>query len=268
MSSATVENLAGYDLGSHTHAYTESDAILFALAVGAGREELRWVYEQDLRVMPTFGMALGLWAVRASGATGAYDPVKTLHVGQRLRVHRPLPASATLEMSGTVAAVWDKGSAALVEVLVSSDYFDATYSIFVPGMGGFGGERGAAQPAPEAVDAEEQKLRVQTTESQAALYRLTGDLHPIHIDPAVAQANGFERPILHGLCTLACVVKAVADADADGDLEAIEELAARFSGPVFPGDAIEAKARRGEETIVFAAETDGKVVLKDAWIRF
>src|SRR5262249_7835026 len=133
---AQVSDLPGRRLGEKSCSYTERDAILFALAVGARATDLRWVYEQQLEVMPTFALTLGLWAVRSAGAIGAYDPVKTLHVGQELIMRTTLPPAAELMMESRISAVWDKGSVALVEVKVESEFFEATYIIFVPGGGG------------------------------------------------------------------------------------------------------------------------------------
>jgi acyl dehydratase len=264
--SPEIRDLLDFDLGNRTCSYSEKDAILFALSVGARADELRWVYEKQLEVMPTFAMTLGLWAVRAAGAIGAYDPVETLHAGQRLVVHRPLPSSATIEMEGGIAAVWDKGAAALIEVLVRSEYFDATYSIFVPNGGGFGGSRGSSIGHRNEVQGEAWRSELETSTGQAVLYRLTGDLHPVHIDPEVALANGFERPILHGLCTLSAVAKTVADVGAD--LGAMKELNSRFSAPVYPGDTITVLSHQRGNLNSFTAETTGTLVLKDGWIEF
>src|SRR5690606_18611287 len=137
-----LAQLAGKDLGAHAAAYDANKAILYALAVGAAASELDLVYERDLRVLPTFGCALGLWAVEAAGRLGAYDPRSSLHVAQKIRVHRPLPASGSIGMRGRVAHVYDKGKAALLEIEVESEFFTAAYTIFLPGLGGWGGDRG------------------------------------------------------------------------------------------------------------------------------
>ncbi len=141
-----LAQLAGKDLGAHVSAYDANKAILYALAVGAAASELDLVYERDLRVLPTFGCALGLWAVESAGRLGAYDPKASLHVAQKIHVHRPLPASGNIEMHGGVARVFDKGKAALIEVEVDSEFFTATYTIFLPGMGGWGGTGGRRPP--------------------------------------------------------------------------------------------------------------------------
>lgn len=256
----TMATLAGAELGTRKCAYAERDAILFALAVGAGPEELSWIYERELRVMPTFAMTLGLWAVRAAGATGVYDPVSTLHVGQALTVHRPLPPAAELTLDARIGSVLDKGSAALVDVLVGCEYFDAVYTIFIPGAGGFGGDRGSRPQRPELPPQQDLTARVQTWPGQAALYRLTGDLHPVHVDPEVAQANGFARPILHGLCTASSVVKAVAES-AGADPGSLVRLSCQLTAPVLPGDAVDVAIWNRPHRHIFVARVGEKNVL-------
>jgi acyl dehydratase len=232
-----IQDLVEVDLGPHESRYDENDAILYALAVGARPDELALIYEQSLSVLPTFALPLGLWAVWAAGDLGAYDVASTLHVGQTLTVKDRLPSSGTLETHAAITDVWDKGTAALIDIGVTSETFDAIYTIFVPGAGGFGGERGS-RPVALPETAVERLTSVGTTPNQAALYRLTGDGHPVHIDPAAAAAAGFPRPILHGLCTLGCVVLAGARALGE-DPTALRELTARFSAAVFPGDTLE-----------------------------
>jgi acyl dehydratase len=256
----SVATLEGFELGSRACSYTERDAILFALAVGARPEELRWVYERSLRVMPTFATTLGLWAVRAAGETGVYDPVTTLHVGQALAFRRFLPPVAEFELYGRINSVLDKGSAALIDVVVSCDYFDTTYTIFIPGAGGFGGERGRPAPRAEHSERPDRTVVVQTWPAQAALYRLTGDLHPVHIDPQVAAANGFQRPIMHGLCTLAAVTKALSDAGSN-DLAELRTLTCRLTAPVLPGDAIDVAVWDLPDAHPFIARVGESIVL-------
>ncbi len=229
-----LTTLTGTDLGERTLAYDERDAMLYALAVGAPPERLDLVYERDLRVLPTLGLGLGLWAVEAAGDLGVYDRTRSLHAGQRLEVKRTFPRSASFLSSGRVSAVWDKGKATVVEVEVDSELFAATYTIFIPGLGGWGGERGPSSvPAPE-VEMKWSERRA-TRRDAAALYRLTGDRHPVHIDPEVARAGGFERPILHGLCTLGMAALEVPAAIGAHPAE-LRSLSARFAAPVLPGD--------------------------------
>jgi acyl dehydratase len=263
LQAGSVQGLAGHRVGTSIAAYGEREAILYALAVGARADEIGLVYERELRVLPTYGLALGLWAVESVGALGAYDPVQTLHVSQTLDVHRALPRRGEIEMESSVVAVWDKGSAALVEISVSSEFFDAVYGIWVPGAGGFGGERGPSARVAEETTDPELRLELETGSEQAALYRLTGDLHPLHVDPEVAVAAGFERPILHGLCVLGGCALSLARS-AGEDPAAVGALAARFAAPVYPGETLAIAGWRDEEelgVIRFSAAAADSAVL-------
>lgn len=265
--SAALGDLTGTDLGSQVVRYGERDAILYALAVGAPADRTELVYERDLRVLPTLAVTLGLWSLEAVSVAGGYDRTNTLHVGQQLTVAGPLPTSAEVDTTADVEAVWDKGSAALVVVRVRSDLFEARYTIFVPGAGDFSGERGPSGGGGAPDRAPDVTTRVQTTPGQAALYRLTGDPHPIHIDPAVARAAGFERPILHGLATMGNTALALADALGRPQHE-LTELSVRFAAPVYPGAAIELSVWDEDGGIRFVAGADGAEVLKGGLARF
>lgn len=252
---------AGRALGERTVGYDEKDAILYALSVGAGADDLDLVFEDRLRVLPTFGLTLSQWAPDILADAGAFDDT-AVHGSQTLEVHRPLPRSGELTLSARVGEVWDKGSAAVFEVIVECEQFIAMWSLFAPGAGGFGGERGPSRPAaeqrgPGAI------AEVGTFPTQAALYRLTGDLHHIHIDPAASARIGQPKPILQGLCTLAASTLVLAEERGahPADLTALQ---GRFSGPVIPGDVLELESwpdgafelRRGEAPAI----SDGKAV--------
>ena len=261
-----LKTLIGQDLGTQVVSYDELDAILYALAVGAPADRTDLIYERDLRVLPSYGCALGLWAVEACGAMGAYDPHRSLHAGQGLKVNKPMPKKAEFEMTGRVEAAWDKGKASMVEIVAHSEYFDATYSIFLPGVGEWGGERG---PSAEKIEVGEASWSAQfeTTANQAVLYRLTGDLHPIHVDPEVAKANTFERPILHGLCTLGIAAREAA-ATVDAHPADLTALTARLAAPVLPGDAIDLTAAADGENVNFEACVGDSIVLKAAQAQY
>ena len=262
-SDLSFATLTGTDLGGRLLEYDERDAIIYALAVGAPADRLDLVYERDLRVLPTIAMGLGLWAVEAVGELGLYDRTHSLHVGQRLEVQQAFPRRASMPSTGRVSAVWDKGKATVVEVEVRSDPFVATYTIFVPGVGGWGGERGPAgakAPEPGPTWSVERETRADA----AALYRLTGDRHPVHIDPVVAAAGGFERPILHGLATLGMAALEVAAARGDHPAE-LRSLSAHFAAPVLPGERLTFEAdASGEGPVAFAVRAaDGTIAVKD-----
>ena len=261
-----VASLKGYDLGSRVVSYDESDAILYALCVGAQPGQLPLVYERDLHVLPTFGLGLGLWAVEEAGELGAYDRLKSLHAAQQLTVHAPFPHSGKIEMRAHVTDVWDKGSAATVDIAVECEQFTATYAIHLPGSGGWGGERAPSTPR---VDLEDAPFRADTyiAANLPALYRLTGDLHPVHIDPEVSSGYGFERPILHGLCTLGIAARTVAEAAGAQPWE-LRELRARFAAPVLPDATLTVRAQASGTEVDFDARIDTTGVLSGGHASF
>jgi acyl dehydratase len=254
------------DLGTRTVRYDDRDAILYALAVGAAPTDLDLVFEERLRVLPTFALTRAQWAPDVLGDAGAFDVTTAVHGAQRLRVRAPLPREGELELTARVAEVWDKGAAAIFEVVVECAYFEATWSLFAPGRGGFGGDRGpSARKRPEG--APDLELTVDTSPGQAALYRLLGDRHPLHIDPEAAKTAGMPRPILHGLCTLAAITLPLA-----GEIGAhpadLVALDGRFTAPVFPGDRLEVTGRREEEAVLFEAAVDGTTVVAGGRAQF
>ncbi|MGW2312714.1 MaoC/PaaZ C-terminal domain-containing protein [Actinomadura luteofluorescens] len=259
----------GRSLGARTVAYDETRPILYALAVGAGASDLDLVFEERLRVLPTFVLTLAQWAPDVLGSAGAFDVRTAVHGTQRLRVLKQLPRSGSVEMSARVTDVWDKGSAAVFDVAVESEYFEATWSLFAPGGGGFGGERGPSsrrrpETGPDGV------LTVPTASEQAALYRLLGDRHHLHIDPEAAKAAGMPRPIMHGLCTLAAVTLPLAESLGAHPAD-LAELEGRFAAPVFPGDALQVSTwRDGSESgaVLFEAAVDGTTVISGGRARF
>lgn len=256
----------GRDLGERTAAYDDRDAILYALAVGAPATDLDLVFEDRLRVLPGFALTRAQWAPDALGALGAFDTATAVHGSQRLVVREPLPPAGELTMEARVAAVWDKGSAAIFDVEVETRYFLATWSIFAPGAGGFGGERGPSGPRPPG-GAPDHELRVPTRPDQAALYRLLGDRHHMHIDPEAAAAAGMPRPFMHGLCTLASVTLPLAEAVGAHPADLVE-LEGRFASPVFPGDTLAVRAWADGDAIRFDAAANGGTALSGGRARF
>lgn len=248
---------AGQLLGERTVGYTESDAILYALSVGAHADDLDLVFEDRLRVLPSFGLTLSQWAPDILANAGAFDN-RAVHGAQTLEVHRPLPRSGELTLSARVGDVWDKGSAAVFEVIVECDEFTAMWSLFAPGYGGFGGERGpgrvaGGQRAAGTLGA------VSTFPTQAALYRLTGDRHHIHIDPEASARIGQPTPILQGLCTLAATTLVLAEEQGASAAD-LTRLQGRFSGFVVPGDDLEVESWPDG---AFELRRDGVAVISD-----
>lgn len=258
--------------------WTSTDVLLYHLSLGAGSQadepELRLTFERDLKVLPTFGLVAGKGPSTAAsgpsattagesaygsteeeaGGDTASDPTRmrlpgidvdlraVLHAGQSLTAHRPLPASGTAEVRRSVAQIHDLGKAALIVLESSAVDADGPLwtehsRIYVRGEGGFGGEPAPApRPVPER--APDTSVRITTRPDQALLYRLNGDLNPLHIDPEFARSAGLPGPILHGLATYGIVAKALTDIAADGHPERVAEVGARFSGMVTPGDVL------------------------------
>lgn len=253
---------AGRLLGERTVGYTETDAILYALAVGAPADDLDLVFEERLRVLPTFGLTLAQWAPDVLSAAGAFDN-RAVHGSQTLEVHRALPRSGELRLAARVGGVWDKGSAAVFEVIVECDHFTAQWSLFAPGFGGYGGERGPVWPKAAEREAGRSGI-VRTFSTQAALYRLTGDRHHIHIDPAASERIGQQKPILQGLCTLAATTLVLAEKQGAHAAD-LTRLQGRFSGPVVPGDVLDLEYWQNRE---FVVRRDGVVAISDGLAEF
>ena len=256
-----LKDLAGCDLGTRRLDFSADDAILYALAVGASAAQLDLVYEQDLRVLPTYGCALGLWAVEAAGELGAYDRTRSLHVGQSLTVQEPL-RPGPLETHGRIRSVFDKGRLTIVEIDVAGPTFEASYTILLPGIGGWGGQPPppSEQPAPLVPN---WTGTVDIGPDAAALYRLTGDKHPVHIDPAVAGSMGLDGPILHGLATMGMTARAVAAAVGAHPAD-LATARVRFSNPVYPGCTLriaagaEASTARADASVEDATVMSGE----------
>jgi acyl dehydratase len=232
--------------------YTDSDTILYALSVGMGRNpvdarELPYVCEHGdiLRTMPTLATVL----VPEMFPVGlGWDYSQILHSEQRLRLFRPLPPAADLLINKRVLDVFDRGPKLGALVLLEAEgrlakddtaLFSMGCTIVARGDGDFGGPKGKGIP-PHRVPRRPPDLScdIETRADQALLYRLTGDRNPLHTDPAAAAALGFERPILHGLCTFGIACKAILQTICEYDYTLINEFDARFSSPVVPGDTI------------------------------
>ncbi|WP_345727016.1 MaoC/PaaZ C-terminal domain-containing protein, partial [Cryptosporangium minutisporangium] len=239
----TAGDWAGRHLGDRTVAWTERDPILYALAVGARPDQLDLVYEKQLRVLPSFALTLAQWAPDALGSAGAFDVATALHGAQRLTVREPLPPAGELTLSARVGDVWDKGSAAVFDVTVESRCFVATWTLFAPGRGGFGGERGPGRPAPPD-SAPIDTAPVALAPNAAALYRLLGDRHAIHVDPTAAAAIGLPIRVRPGLATLATAALALAETVGAHPAD-LRELSGRFAAPVFPGETVTVRSYPG-----------------------
>lgn len=280
-----VEKALKAEPSSREISWTRRDVLLYHLSLGAGRHaetdpELSYTYERGLQVLPTFAMVAGQGLSAGDRAAQGMDLPgvdidlrRILHAGQALTVHRPLPASGEARVSSRIAHVWDKGKAAVI-VLESSatspedePLWTTTMQIWARGEGGFGGEPGPETPwaAPERDP--DFVLDSPTTPGQALLYRLNGDLNPLHADPSFAQAAGFDRPILHGLASYGIVAKALVDGVLDGDAARLRGLSVRFAGSLFPGQTIRTQVWREGDRLALQStcpERDDAPVLSHA----
>lgn len=265
--------------------WTEDDVLLYHLSLGAGAHstdpaELRWIYERDLQVLPTFPVVAGARGGSAARSGEAMrmpgidvDLRQILHGGQGVTVYGSVPSSGSARAISRVSDVWDKGRAAVIVTATEVTDADArllwrtTSQIWARGEGGFGGDPGPATTwnlpdrAPDAV------IDSPTSLQTAALYRLNGDRNRLHIDPEFARAAGLERPILHGLASYGIVCKAVVDELLGGDATRVRDYSVRFSGMLAPGETIRTRVWREGTTLLLhagCAERDDAPVLTHA----
>ncbi|MDI9834473.1 MaoC/PaaZ C-terminal domain-containing protein [Streptomyces sp. KAU_LT] len=260
--------------------WNSKDVQLYHLGIGAGVPatdpgELRYTLESRLHVLPSFATVAGSGAPGVIGGLSMpgidVDLARVLHGGQHLTVHRPLPTEGTATAVHRIAGLYDKGKAAVLVLRTDVEDADGPLwtddaEIFIRGEGGFGGERGPSnRPAPPTGEPDrvlERPLR----EDQALLYRLSGDWNPLHADPDFAKRAGFDRPILHGLCTYGITLKAVVDTLLDGDVTRVRSYRTRFAGVAYPGETLRVRAWSGEGSVrvaVTAADRDDAPVLTD-----
>ncbi len=271
------DKLLGLTPTSRQISWTSRDVLLYQLSLGCGPDDLSYVYERGLQVLPTFAMVAGQGL--SAGDLGAepgldlsalgIDLATILHAGQSLTVHRPLPTSGSALVETRIVEVWDKGKAAVL-VLESraAGLWTSRMQIWARGAGGFGGEPGPEQVSAVPDRLPDHVLDSPTTVGQALLYRLNGDLNPLHADPAFAKQVGFDRPILHGLASYGVVAKALVDGLLDGDAARLTSLSVRFAGTLFPGETIRTSVWREENLLTLAAtcpERDDAPVLSHAY---
>ena len=266
-----------------TFSYSDKDVMLYALGIGLGADpldekELAFVYERGLKVVPTAATVLAAGARAAPGGEDAapaglrqsqLNRVMVVHGEQKVELHRPLPASGAFTSSSRTVGVFDKGKdkgAVVVNETVWTNkagdkIVTLTSSTFARGDGGFGGpSAGAPEPHPVPTRAADLSVDFATRPDQALLYRLNGDRNPLHSDPDFARRAGFDKPILHGLCTYGITCRAVLAAITNYDPEAILSHQVRFSAPVFPGDVITVDLWRDEKVISLEARVKARGV--------
>jgi acyl dehydratase len=276
-----IEKVVGAELEPTTYSWTEKDLILYNLGVGAGDpptdpNELEYVYEGALKAVPSFGTIPPFAMMMSMGSVSGVEIelAQVLHGDQKLTVHAPIPPSGTVSQTGRITNVYDKGKGALMVLELMSvlektgeRLFTNRSGVFLRGEGGFGGDAGppASNRPPDREP--DRVVESNTLPQQALLYRMvSGDGNPLHADPTFAALAGFDRPILHGLCTYGVVLKSAIDELFGGRANDFATYEARFSGHVFPGETLVSSFWEDDEGWVVSAgvKEREKTVLSNA----
>jgi acyl dehydratase len=269
----------GVESPPYERSWTSKDALLYAVGVGAGigdpLQELAFTTENTdgvpQQVLPTYAVLLA--QVPGARRIGDFDPAMLVHAEQAFELHRPLPAEGTVRATSKVTGIYDKGKGALVvsestavdpssgELLITS-----RSSAFIRGEGGFGGDRGPRDDWTLPDRKPDHQVTYATRPEQALLYRLSGDRNPLHSDPSFAGRAGFDRPILHGLCTYGVAGRALLHALAGSDPARFAGMSGRFSAPVLPGESLTVsmwleEGSAGDDAKFVTTKDDGTVVI-------
>jgi acyl dehydratase len=259
--------------------WTSKEAILYALGVGAGLDELAFTTENSHgiahEVLPTYAVIIGQ-PLNPFKALGEVDLGRLMHGRQGITLHRPIPVDGTVEVTGTITDLQDKGPGKhaifsvaqhAVDVATGDELVTCDSTFVLRGAGGFGGQRGAStEPVDWPDRAPDHQVVLRPREDQALVYRLSGDRNPLHSDPWFAtERAGFPRPILHGLCTYGFAGRALLSAVCAGDVSRFGGMDVRFSSPVFPGETLTTSIWETGDGAVFrtTASPDDRVVLDE-----
>ena len=260
--------------------WDSKDCLIYAVGVGAGtpdplnRAELPFTTENSKDVkqqaLPTYGVVLGMGGGGAMMSIGSFNPAMLVHGEQAIELHKPIPVEGRIRTTGKVTGIYDKGSGAVVvtesesvDAASGEPMFTTRSAVFIRGEGGWGGDRGPSGGRNAAPDREPDEVVSYTTKpEQALIYRLSGDRNPLHSDPEFAKLAGFDRPILHGLCTYGFTGRALLHTLCGSDPAKFKSMEGRFSKPVMPGDTLTVSMWiDGNEAIFQTATQDGTVVI-------
>ncbi|HUF34072.1 MAG TPA: MaoC/PaaZ C-terminal domain-containing protein [Acidimicrobiales bacterium] len=271
----------GATAGPVERSWNSKDALLYAVGVGAGTEELAYTTENsrgiEQLVLPTFAVIAGGGA-SAMGQVGEIDFTQLVHGEQAFELKRPIPVEGTVSTTSEITGIYDKGKGAvIVSEATSTDtssgevLFTTRSSVFIRGAGGFGGERGPSGPRnvpPER--APDHQVTYPTSPHQALVYRLSGDRNPLHSDPTFAEMAGFDRPILHGLCTYGVTGRALLHVLCQSEAGRFRSMEGRFSAPVFPGDDLTVSIwdLGSGEALFTTATGDGRTVIDQGRVTY
>ena len=259
--------------------WTSKDALLYAVGIGAGTDELQYTTENtkniDQKVFPTFAVIVGGGGIPMR-EVGSFNPTLMVHGEQGIELLSEIPAEGEIESVGECTAIYDKGSAAVLEftsesknVATGEVLLRTRTSLFCRGEGGWGGDRGPSEKIQFPNRTSDLQVSYKTREDQALTYRLSGDRNPLHSDPSFAAMGGFEKPILHGLCTYGFTGRGLLNEICGGDAGRFKSMNARFSKPVFPGDTLTVSIWvDGSEALFKTTNQNGDVVIDQGVFRF
>jgi len=257
--------------------HTWKDVVLYALSIGAQNDELPFLYERvkgGLKVFPSYGVLSMMFFVM--DLLEKLDATRILHGEQRIRFYRPIPPEGKLHTVGEIPSVYDKGEGKAAIICIRCEttleggepLFTNEARIFYRGGGGFGGDPGPkVEPLapPEGIDPDF-RMSYSVPENQAALYRLTGDVNPLHIDPEFAKKGGLDRPILHGLCSFGYAARAILYGTCGGDVSRFKEFKVRFSDVVYPGETLVTEGWKDKDDFyLIQVRTDRGIVMSQAY---
>ncbi len=248
-------DVLGQELGPMTKEYTWKDVVLYALGVGAGFSDLDYCYEKDLKVIPSFSIASIFDILAQIGIKSNVNLAGVLHGEQELIFHNPIPVEGSMTTEGKISKIYDKGEGRGALVIGESDTFHANgqklftsiCTVFARLDGGFGGENA---PKTEVVFPETEPdftVDAAPLPDQPLFYRLSGDIFSLHVDPEFARMSGFEKPIMHGLCTHGFACRALLEALIPGEPEKARRMACRFTKTLYPGMKIQTRIWKVEE---------------------
>lgn len=260
--------------------WTSKDALLYAVGIGAGTSELAFTTENtngvEQEVFPTFAVVIGWGGNSAMRNVGTFNPALLVHGQQAVTLHKRLPVNGSATLQNRVVAMYDKGSAAVIvtETVATDDsdgqpLYTNTSSVFIRGEGGWGGDRGPSGPKNVPPEREpDHQVTYQTSPDQALVYRLSGDRNPLHSDPSFAAMGGFDRPILHGLCSYGFTGRALLHTLCGGDVARFHHVEGRFTSPVLPGDALTVSMwETGPAEAVFTTSVGDRAVIDQGLLR-
>jgi acyl dehydratase len=253
--------------------YDWKDVILYNLGVGASEKDLSFVYEGaagGLRVLPSFCVVPAMRAFPYLGDDMEWSLM--LHGEQSIKLYHPIPPAGKLIQVGECTDIFDKGKGAVYHAKITGKtedgkhIYDARWAIFYLGAGGFGGDPGprAEKIDPPAGASPDFSISDRVADNQAAIYRLSGDYNPLHLDPEAAKRGGFDQPILHGLCTYGFATRAIVNGPLEGDVERLKEFKARFSDSVYPGETLTTLGWKVEGGYIIQVKVEDRVVLTNA----